>query len=210
MPSLFFYLFAALSVAGAVALVAFKNPVSSALSMVASFVGLAALFIGLNAYFVGIVQILVYAGAIMVLFLFIIMLLDLKEEKNKAGLKIPALVAGVVLPLLFVVQIYAVLDQSQNESFPALDFKKAAEAQAISVEGKPESRGAISDSLAKKQLPDANLIGKTLFGSRAGSDQGYNFPIQIIGVLLLVSTVGVIVLSKRTTTQKSTPEAPQD
>ena len=70
----FFYAFAAVSVIGAIALVCFRNPVSSAISMVGSFVGLAALFIGLNAYFVGIIQILVYAGAIMVLFLFIIML----------------------------------------------------------------------------------------------------------------------------------------
>ena len=53
------------------------------MSMVASFIGFAALFIGLNAYFVGIIQILVYAGAIMVLFLFIIMLLDLKVEANR-------------------------------------------------------------------------------------------------------------------------------
>ena len=52
------------------------------MSMVASFLGLAALFIGLNAYFVGIIQILVYTGAIMVLFLFIIMLLDLKNEEK--------------------------------------------------------------------------------------------------------------------------------
>ena len=74
----FFYAFATLAVIGAISLICFRNPVNSAISMVASFLGLAALFVGLNAYFVGIIQILVYAGAIMVLFLFIIMLLDLK------------------------------------------------------------------------------------------------------------------------------------
>ena len=77
MHSLLFYLFSFLAVAGGILLVAFRNPVSSALSMVLSFLGLAGLFIGLNAYFVGIVQILVYAGAIMVLFLFVIMLLHI-------------------------------------------------------------------------------------------------------------------------------------
>ena len=82
MHSLLFYLFSFLAVAGGILLVAFRNPVSSALSMVLSFVGLAGLFIGLNAYFVGIVQILVYAGAIMVLFVFIIMLLDLNNEEK--------------------------------------------------------------------------------------------------------------------------------
>ena len=79
METLAFYFFALLAVTGGILLVTFRNPVSSALSMVLSFVGLAGLFIGLNAYFVGIVQVLVYAGAIMVLFIFIIMLLDLND-----------------------------------------------------------------------------------------------------------------------------------
>ncbi|MDB4327881.1 NADH-quinone oxidoreductase subunit J, partial [Akkermansiaceae bacterium] len=86
MDTIIFYLFSILAVVGAVLLVLFRNPVSSALSMVLSFVGMAGLFIGLNAYFVGIIQILVYAGAIMVLFIFIIMLLDLNEE-TKAKFK---------------------------------------------------------------------------------------------------------------------------
>ena len=66
MPSPLFYLFAAIMVAGGLMVVLMRNPVSSALSMVLSFIGLAGLFIGLNSYFVGILQILVYAGAIMV------------------------------------------------------------------------------------------------------------------------------------------------
>ena len=71
-----FFIFAALALIGGIGVVAFKNPVSSAFSMVVSFLGLAALFIQLNAFLVGVLQILVYAGAIMVLFLFIIMLLE--------------------------------------------------------------------------------------------------------------------------------------
>ena len=57
-----------------------RNPVASALSLVVSFLALAALYVSLDAYFIGVIQILVYAGAVMVLFLFIIMLLDLKAE----------------------------------------------------------------------------------------------------------------------------------
>lgn len=198
MPTLFFYLFALLSVAGAIALVCFKNPVSSALSMVVSFVGLAALFIGLEAFFVGIVQILVYAGAIMVLFLFIIMLLDLKEEVRKSRPKLPIILAAILLPLLFVVQIYAVVDQSPAAPFEKLDYAKASAAYDLSGPNGEGEKGNISESLDKGQLPDTNLIGFTLFGSQYQSGQGFNFPIQIIGVLLLVSTIGVIVLSKRT------------
>ena len=82
MPSPLFYLFAAIMLIGGTMVVFMRNPVSSALSMVLSFLGLAALFVGLNAYLIGILQILVYAGAIMVLFIFIIMLLDLKKEEK--------------------------------------------------------------------------------------------------------------------------------
>ena len=78
-----FYLFAALAVIGGIGVVANKNPVSSAFAMILSFLGLAALFIQLDAYLVGILQVLVYAGAIMVLFLFIVMLLDLEDEEGR-------------------------------------------------------------------------------------------------------------------------------
>ena len=58
-----------------------RNPIASALSLVICFMGLSALFMSLDAFFIGIIQVLVYAGAVMVLFLFIIMLLDLRAEK---------------------------------------------------------------------------------------------------------------------------------
>ena len=65
------------------AVVITRNPVASALNLVVSFLGLAALFMSLNAYFIGIIQVLVYAGAVMVLFLFIIMLLNLRAEQAR-------------------------------------------------------------------------------------------------------------------------------
>ncbi|MDE3000961.1 MAG: NADH-quinone oxidoreductase subunit J [Gemmatimonadota bacterium] len=77
MEQIFFYAFAAIALVAAVLLVAFRNPVYSALSLVAAFFALAGLFVLLNAYFLAAVQIIVYAGAIMVLFLFVIMLLNL-------------------------------------------------------------------------------------------------------------------------------------
>lgn len=77
MEQTFFFVFAAIALAAGVLLVAFRNPVYSALSLVAAFFALAGLFVLLNAYFLAAVQIIVYAGAIMVLFLFVIMLLNL-------------------------------------------------------------------------------------------------------------------------------------
>ena len=95
MLTILFWIFSVLMLASAVAVILFRNPVNSAMSLVLSFLALAALFITLDAFFIGIIQVLVYAGAVMVLFLFIIMLLDFKAETRRK-LNIAAL-AGVLL-----------------------------------------------------------------------------------------------------------------
>ncbi|MFP6858092.1 MAG: NADH-quinone oxidoreductase subunit J [Roseibacillus sp.] len=209
MEGILFYIFSAFSVIGAIALVAFKNPVSSAMSMVASFLGLAALFIGLNAYFVGIIQILVYAGAIMVLFLFIIMLLDLKAEA-KWSYKPVILVGGILIPLLFIVQLCGILSQVPNVEPEPLDLEKAAKS-FYDEERKEDEQSEIHKSLADGSLPDVNLIGLTMFGHQGDNETiatpGYNFPLQVVGVLLLVATVGVVALSMK---KKPTREEPAE
>ena len=78
-----------------------RNPVASALSLVVSFLALAALYVSLDAFFIGVIQILVYAGAVMVLFLFIIMLLDLKAESRR-HVNFPAVCGGFVVIILFI------------------------------------------------------------------------------------------------------------
>ncbi len=77
---LFFYIFAALTVIGSVVVVMHKNPVASAIAMVLTFFFTAALFILLRAQFIAVIQVLVYAGAIIVLFLFTVMFLNIKEK----------------------------------------------------------------------------------------------------------------------------------
>lgn len=189
MPSYLFWLFSTLMLVGACAVIAFRNPVSSALAMVTSFVGLAALFIGLSAFFVGVIQILVYSGAIMVLFLFIIMLLDLKDEKKRSENYAP-LIAGLVLVGVFFIQLVGVLSNNQNKTAPSLGKETlSAAASGYEIDGKSTK---ISEALSSGSLPDVHLIGNTLFTD-------YNLPLQILGVLLLVSTVGVVVLSKKQT-----------
>ena len=190
MPSYLFWLFATIMLIGAVAVIAFRNPVSSALAMVTSFVGLAALFIGLSAFFVGVIQILVYSGAIMVLFLFIIMLLDLKDEKRRSDSLAP-LAAGLVLVAVFFIQLVGVLSHKlPNQTAPPLDKTVLAAAADGYKEGKDKVPTKISKSLESGQLPDIHIIGRTLFTE-------YNLPLQILGVLLLVSTVGVVTLSRK-------------
>jgi NADH-quinone oxidoreductase subunit J len=191
MPSYLFWLFATIMLIGAVAVIAFRNPVSSALAMVTSFVGLAALFIGLSAFFVGVIQILVYSGAIMVLFLFIIMLLDLKDEKRRSDSLAP-LAAGLVLVAVFFIQLVGVLSHKlPNQTAPPLDKEVLVAAAANYKEGENKDIPTkISTSLEAGQLPDIHIIGRTLFTE-------YNLPLQILGVLLLVSTVGVVTLSRK-------------
>jgi NADH-quinone oxidoreductase subunit J len=184
MPSYLFWLFSTIMLVGGTAVIAFRNPVSSALSVVTCFVGLAGLFIGLSAFFVGVIQILVYTGAVMVLFLFIIMLLDLKDEEKRAKALAP-LAAGLGLVIAFVVQLVGILSRSPNKIAPALDQETLAAAAAHFNAG-----GKIATSLKDGRLPDVQLIGHMLF-------TGYNLPFQILGVLLLVATIGVVALSKK-------------
>ena len=161
-PTLF-WLFAALMLGFGAATILNRNPVASALSLVVSFLGLAALFFSLDAYFIGVIQILVYAGAVMVLFLFIIMLLDLKTEQPRR-INLPILLGGVTVVGLFVVQLAIVIrsHSAGKTPFPPLS----------------------------ENLHDAANIGTHLFES-------YNLPFQVIGVLILVASIGVVVLSKR-------------
>jgi len=143
--------------------VLFRSPVSSAMCLVMSFIGLASLFVMLDAYFIGIIQILVYAGAVMVLFLFIIMLLDLKTESRRR-IKLGAFGGGLIVLAGFVVLLARAVVSSP-------DFLSTKPALA-------------------KPVNDVSAIGFTLFTQ-------YNLQFQIVGVLLLVATVGVVVLSKR-------------
>lgn len=185
MPTYLFWIFSAVVLLAGVAVVAFRNPVSSALSVVICFIGLAALFISLSAFFVGVIQVLVYTGAVMVLFLFIIMLLDLKDDE-KRSIGIAPGVAGISLAVAFVAQLVCVLSRSPNKTLPALDAETLATASTHFPAGEK-----IAVSLAAGRLPDVHLIGHTLFTQ-------YNLPLQILGVILLVSTIGVVVLSKKT------------
>jgi len=187
MPPLLFYLFALITLGFGFLVVTGRNPVTCALALAASFVGLAALFLSLDAYFIGVIQILVYAGAVMVLFLFIIMLLDIKTEEGKK-LNLPAIVSGVLLAVLLTLQIIAVVGSTSLAQKSTQDTPLALAAAAGKI-----GRAAlptITNDLKAGELPDAKLIGFTLF------DQ-YGFHLQVIGLLLLVGTIGVVVLSKR-------------
>ncbi|MDB6153291.1 MAG: NADH:ubiquinone oxidoreductase subunit 6 [Chthoniobacteraceae bacterium] len=141
-----------------------RNPVASALSLVVTFLSLAALFVGLNAYFIAVIQVLVYAGAVMVLFLFIIMLMDLKAERRRK-FNLLAVGGGVLVSVGFIGELVLVLGRFKlgESPFPALRAEK---------------------------IDDVREVGMTLFTT-------HNLPFQVIGVLILVATIGVVILSRR-------------
>ncbi len=112
MEPFFFYLFAALTLLCGVLVIAnpfTRNPITSAMFLVLTIVFMAGLFVLLHAFFLAAVQILVYAGAVMVLFLFVIMLLDLKEEERRkinSAVAVLALVAVGAIAYLAVTAIH--------------------------------------------------------------------------------------------------------
>jgi NADH-quinone oxidoreductase subunit J len=165
-----FYLFGLIAIASAIIFVTRKSPVAAALWLVNVLFCLAALFIMLDAPFVGIIQILVYAGAIMVVFLFVIMLLNLGQGSlvpDARGLL--AKLAAVALGLMIIAQL-AVIRRSQP--IPAIAFA-------------PDSLTVIQKS--QGAVPP---IAVPMFNQ-------YLLAFEVTSVLLLVAIVGAVVIGRR-------------
>ena len=121
-PDILFYVFAALTLIFGALVVANplnRNPVTSAMFLVLTIISMAGLFVLLHAFFLAAVQVLVYAGAVMVLFLFVIMLLDLKEEERRK-IKLTGLITGLVS----VGAIVAIFVRSLLATQPGKDLPK--------------------------------------------------------------------------------------
>ena len=166
-----FFFFGLVAVACAVMMVTRSNPVASALWLIGTFFSVAAIFTLLGAFFIGIVQILVYAGAIMVLFLFVIMLLylgnDYEDDIRGTGWKIMA--GGAALLII------AFLGRVFGGDLP----------RPLGMEAGPQ---ALATSAAQRGV--VGLIGVPLYTD-------FMVPLQATAILLLVSVVGAVVLAKR-------------
>jgi NADH-quinone oxidoreductase subunit J len=163
-----FYLFAGLAIGGAIGVVMAKSPVGSLLFMVTTLAAMAATFVLLEAHFLAAIQIIVYAGAIMVLFLFVIMLLNLGhdyEKDLKGG-------AFAVLSFGIIGGIAGMLATRLGEAGATAGSGGAAIDAAIAEHG---AVGAIADTLYTT----------------------YVVPFEITGILLLVAIVGALALAKR-------------
>jgi NADH-quinone oxidoreductase subunit J len=164
-----FWAFAGLAIGSAVFCITRANPVASALWLIVTLFSLAALFVLLDAQFIAVLQVLVYAGAIMVLFLFVIMLLNLgrpgpTDRKGPVGLAVGLLLAGALLVQLGVVPL--------TGPAPALRLAPGAMARAAAEQG---------------LVP---VVARPLFDT-------YLVPFELTSVLLLAAIVGAVVLAKR-------------
>lgn len=175
MTDLIFYIFAGITLISALIMVISPNVVNGAMCMIISFVGTAALFVLLEAYFLAVLQVLVYAGAVMVLFLFIIMLLDADKDASRL-LKDKMTLAGSIAGFaLLVVLVCAAFVGGQHLPEPAL----------LPVMENPTGEGP-----GIPFTTSAKSFGYSLFTK-------YMLPFQLTGFLLLAAMIGVIVVSKK-------------
>lgn len=167
MEGLLFYGLAAIMVMSSCMVILRKNPVHSALFLVLTFFCLAGLYLLLNAQFIAAIQVIVYAGAIMVLFIFVIMLLNLDTEiTSKSGHGVQrfwAMVITVVLAVSFVSLMTARVFTGEKGNFS------------------PEAVNAVGNS---------EVIGKLLFTE-------FLLPFEITSILLLAAILGAILLAKK-------------
>ena len=164
-----FWAFAALAIWSAGLCITRRNPVSSALWLVVTLFALAGLFVILDAQFIAVLQVLVYAGAVMVLFLFVIMLLNIgratrSDIKGAWGLGVGVLLAGLMMVQLLALRFGA--------PPPQLTLPPGAMARAAAEQGMVAA------------------VARPLFST-------YLVPFEITSMLLLAALVGAVVLAKR-------------
>jgi NADH-quinone oxidoreductase subunit J len=170
--TLIFYAFSALAIGASALVIGQRNPMYSVLFLIAAFGALSGLYIQLDAPFVAMAQIIIYAGAIMVLFLFVVMLLNAPQEDaaewdQAHPLRRPGVGRfGVLLGLLLVVQLAWALIQATDLNTP------------VGARGDEAVVGSVRE------------VGRILFTD-------YMFAFEATSILILVAMVGAVVLARR-------------
>ncbi len=167
--ALAFYLFAAITVASGFMVIAARNPVHSVLFLILAFFNAAGLFVLLGAEFLAMILVIVYVGAVAVLFLFVVMMLDIDFTELREGF-LQYLPVGGLIGLILLVELLLVLG-----------------AWAIAPEA---AKVATTPIPAPDQLSNTHAIGHVLYTK-------YVFLFQAAGLVLLVAMIGAIVLTLR-------------
>jgi NADH-quinone oxidoreductase subunit J len=210
MDELFFWLFAAGMIGFGLAVVLGRNPVASALCFATTMIFMAALFVMLNAFFLAAVQVLVTAGAVMVLFLFIIMLLDVNAAEHRPRQRI-WMACTFVLALGFVYLLARALDATPQGMMTADSLSNAPETIQVWPQVSAHEREQIEAGQRAVPKPvaepndDTHQIGRLLFTR-------YVAPFEVTSLLILVATIGVVVLCKEPTAlrRKTAAEVDRD
>jgi NADH-quinone oxidoreductase subunit J len=181
MASFVFWLFAVAAVIGALLCVIQRSPVVSAMWLMSTMFSLAALFILLHAELLGILQILVYVGAVLVLFLFVVMLLNLDtargDVRGPGGIASAVAIGGLLLVELIVLWRYT----------PQRVVDEVAQAPAGLHVVLPDTSAV---ELAVRQHGVVGAVAAPMF-------QTYLVPFELTSLLLLAALVGAVVLAKR-------------
>lgn len=169
-----FFVLAVASTASAIGVIAFKNAVYSALSLILTFLFLAMFYLQLGAMFIAVVQILIYAGAIMVLFLFVVTMLAPDQTDEGQTDRIPwQRFVGIVLALVLVGALSYLLFFNGNVT------------TGVVAQG-----GSLSQVVANPQLGNAEAFGEALF-------HGFLFPFEVTSLLIVVAILGALVFGRR-------------
>ncbi len=190
MEAVTFFIAAGVVLAGACGVVFLKNPVHAALSLVATLFGIAIHFINLEAYFLAAVQIIVYAGAIVILFLFVIMLLGVDRAENirtepiigQRHLALLALVGFLVIGTLI-----GIATAGEVTGVPPQEATFLPSEGGLAIEQVTE----LGDGTIVAPEENIHDIGRSLFSTR------YVFALELTALLLTIAVVGAVVLSRR-------------
>lgn len=179
-----FYVFAAIAVLGASLCVLQRSPVASLIWLMSTMFSLAAIFVLLNAQLLGVLQVLVYVGAILVLFLFVVMLLNLdtqaRDVRGPVGIGAAVAIGGLLLVELVALWRYT----------PARIASEIAQA--------PEAAADLAIAFPAGQEMLAQTAERGVVGAVAAPMfQTYLVPFEITSILLLTALVGAVVLAKR-------------
>lgn len=167
--SILFYVFASILMLAALAVITAKNPVHSVFFLILAFFNAAGLFVLLGAEYIAMTLVIVYVGAVAVLFLFVVMMLNINFEKLRAGFT-SHLPVGVGVALVLFAELASLLYGSILSPAPL-----AAASSPI-----PDAA----------QIDNAKAIGRVLYTD-------YLIAFQLAGIILLVSMIGAIVLTHR-------------
>ena len=177
-----FYIFGAIAVVSAMLCILQRNPVAAALWLISTMFSLAAIYVLLNAHFLAAVQVLVYAGAVMVLFLFVIMLLNLsRSESDLRGSG--TISATIVLVGLLLIELLVLWQYTPDRL-----ARDIAGRPGVTAEMAFPAAGSVARQTAEQGVVGA--VAEPLFRT-------YLVPFEITSVLLLAAMVGAVVLAKR-------------